>query len=110
MKIILINPRIRAWNPNVWVPLGISYVAAILEQEGNNVEIVDLNVERMNNRALQKRVKNTDIIGITGMITEYQKVLELVNTIKRSNGDLKVVLGGPLATTLPRELLQVSHL
>ena len=109
MKIILINPRIRAWSPNVWVPLGLSYVAAALEQEGYNVEIIDLNVERMNDRALQKKVKNANIVGITGMITEYREVLKLVNTVKLCNGDSKVVLGGALATTLPQELLQVSQ-
>lgn len=109
LHIVLITPRIREWNPNVWVPLGISYVAAALEQAGYNVEILDLNVDRMNDRDLQRRVKNADIVGITGMITEYQQVLNFIDTVKQGNRDSRVILGGPLATTLPRELLQASQ-
>lgn len=109
MHVVLINPRLRAWNPNVWVPLGLGYIAAVLEQEKHNVEIIDLNVVRMKDDDLQGRVKNTDVVGITGMITEYQEVLRLTNIIKKADEDIKVVLGGPLATTLPQELLQTSQ-
>jgi len=109
MKIILINPRLKAWSPNVYVPLGITYIAAVLEREGCNVEIVDLNVERMSQTEFQRRLENADIVGITGMLTEHGEVLRLVDIVKKANGELKVVLGGPLATTIPRELLQASE-
>lgn len=91
------------------MPLGLTYIAAVLEQEGHQVEIIDLNVERVNQKELQGRVKDASIVGITGMITEYQEVLKITDVIKQANGDVKIVLGGPLATTLPRELLQVSQ-
>ncbi len=38
MNIVLINPRLKAWSPNVWVPLGLTYIAAVLEQEGHRWE------------------------------------------------------------------------
>lgn len=109
MRIALINPRLKVWSPNIYVPLGLTYIAAVLEREGYNVEIIDLNVERINDKGPQGKIENTDIIGITGMITEYAEVLRLVGIVKKANGEVKVILGGPLATMLPQELLQVSQ-
>lgn len=93
----------------MWVPLGLGYIAAVLEQEGHRVEIIDMNMERISQKELQRRVKDASIVGITGMITEYQEVLKITDAIKKVNEKMKVVLGGPLATTLPGELLQVSQ-
>ncbi len=109
LRVILINPRYREWSPNKWVPLGLGYIAAVLEEEGNSVEIIDTNVENKSGKELQKRVENADIVGITGMITEFQEVLRIINIVKETKENIKVILGGPLATTLPKELLQVSQ-
>lgn len=94
------------WNPNIWVPLGLTYIAAVLEQDGHRVTIVDLNAEKMSTKDLRKKIKGFDVIGITGMITEYQKVLELITTVRETLPFAKIILGGPLATTLPKELLK----
>lgn len=109
MNIVLLNPRLKTWSPNVYVPLGLAYIAAVLEQAGYNVEIIDLNVQRVNDNDLRRKVINADIIGITGMITEYKEILRLIAIVKKANSGARVVLGGPLATTLPQELLQVSQ-
>ena len=108
MKITLLNPRLKTWSPNAYVPLGLAYIAAVLEQAGHSVEVIDLNVQRIKNPQLQSRVSGSDIVGITGMITEYQTVLELVNTVKSADSRTTVILGGPLATALPEKLLRKS--
>lgn len=92
----------------VYVPLGLAYIAAVLEQAGYSVEIIDLNVGKASDKDLQRKIRNADIVGITGMITEYGEVLRLVDIAKKANPKARVVLGGPLATTLPQELLRVS--
>ena len=109
MKIILLNPRLRTWSPNVYVPLGLTYIAAVLEREGHNVEVIDLNVQKIDINSLQKIVTNAEIVGITGMITEYQEVIRLANIVKEAKTEVKLVLGGPLASTLPEELLKNSR-
>lgn len=109
MNILLINPRLKSWSPNIWVPLGVTYIAAVLEQKGHDVEILDLNARQMNDSNLKRRVRNADIVGISGMITEYEEVLKLVEMIKQTKAEAMVVLGGPLATTLPQKLLQISR-
>ncbi len=107
--VVLIQPRLKSWSPNVWVPLGPAYVAAALLQAGYEVQIVDLNAERLSEERLRKRIAGADVVGISGMITEYKEVLELVRLVKDANDCTKVILGGPLATTLPRKLLEVTR-
>ena len=84
MNILLLNPRLRTWSPNVYVPLGLAYIAAVLEQVGHRVEIADLNVRKVSDADLRERVKSTDIVGITGMITEYGEVIRLANLVKKA--------------------------
>ena len=49
MNILLVNPRLRHWSPNVYVPLGLASIAAVLEQEGYAVSIIGLNTGLVNN-------------------------------------------------------------
>ena len=109
MNIVLLNPRLSTWSPNVYVPLGLTYIAAVLEQAGYNVRIIDLNVRKMNDSGLEGKISDADVVGITGMITEYGEILRLATAVKKVNARIRVVLGGPLATTLPQELLQKSQ-
>ena len=108
MKITLLNPRLKTWSPNVYVPLGLAYVGAALEQAGHAVEIIDLNTHRVNDRRLRQIVSGSDIVGITGMITEYHAVIRLVGVVRSVNSRARIILGGPLATALPEKLLTES--
>ena len=109
MKIVLLNPKLKSWSPNVYVPLGLAYIAAALEQASYSIEIIDLNVQKVSDNNLRRKTADADIVGITGMITEYGVVLRLVDIVKKANAEKRVILGGPLATTLPQELLQASQ-
>jgi radical SAM superfamily enzyme YgiQ (UPF0313 family) len=108
MKITLLNPRLKTWSPNAYVPLGLAYIAAALEQAGHDVDIIDLNVHRVKNRRLQQLVSNSDIVGITGMITEFHAIAELAGMVKAASPRTRVIIGGPLATALPDKLLKES--
>lgn len=109
MKITLLNPRLKTWSPNAYVPLGLGYIAASLEQAGHDVAIIDLNVHRVSDKDLRRRIAGAGIVGISGMITEYRTVIELAAVVKSAGAGVKVVLGGPLATALPQELLGESQ-
>ncbi len=108
MKILLLNPKIKSWSPNPYVPLGLTYIAAVVEQAGYGVEVCDLNIQRLSKENLRQKVNGADIIGITGMITEYDEIITLVNTVRHANSGAKIILGGPLATSLPEKLLNES--
>ena len=47
LRIILINPRLRAWSPSVLVPLGLTYIATLLELDGNDIDIIDMNAKKL---------------------------------------------------------------
>lgn len=61
LHIALIQPKFREWSPNKYVPLGLGYIAAVLENEGNDVEIIDMNVQKMTDKQLQNRVRDAEI-------------------------------------------------
>lgn len=108
MRITLINPRLRTWSPNIYPPLGLCYIAASLEQAGHEVDIVDMNSHRVSDKALLKHIENSPIVGIGGLITEYAEVVRLAQIIKQADANRIVILGGPLATTHSKELLETS--
>ncbi|MFC2044957.1 B12-binding domain-containing radical SAM protein [Chloroflexota bacterium] len=109
MNIVLVNPRLRAWSPTVLVPLGLAYIAAVLERGGHSIQIIDMNADKVSDESLQRGVSEADLVGVTGMVTEYQEVLRIAGVVKRVDKHIKVVLGGPLATTFPRDLLHSSQ-
>lgn len=108
MKIVLLNPRLKTWSPNVYVPLGLTYIAAVLEPLGHRVSITDLNVQKTDDDSLKRIVADADIVGITGMITEYEEVIRVVGVVREARNETVIILGGPLASTFPRELLEAS--
>ncbi len=107
MKITLVNPRLKTWSPNIYAPLGLCYIAASLERAGHEVDILDMNAQKVSDKALVKHVEDSTLIGIGGLVTEYNEVVRLVKVIK-DYSNIPVVLGGPLATTHSEELLVAS--
>lgn len=109
MRITLINPRLKTWSPNIYPPLGLCYIAASLEQAGHEVDILDMNSQKVSDKALVEHVLDSPMVGIGGLVTEYGEVVRLVKVIKEADKDKIVVLGGPLATTHSDELLVASE-
>jgi len=108
MQITLINPQLKTWSPNVYPPLGLCYIAASLEQAGYEVDILDMNSQRVSDKALVRYIEQSPMVGIGGLVTEYREVVRLVKAIKEADENKVVVLGGPLATTHSEELLVAS--
>ncbi|KKN79312.1 hypothetical protein LCGC14_0340940 [marine sediment metagenome] len=108
MIIVLINPKLATWSPNVYVPLGLGYIASALESVGHEVSILDLNSQKYSDKKLLKEIKFADVIGITGLITEYEEVIRVINIVKEYRKEAKVILGGALATTHAEAMLTDS--
>src|SRR4030042_5322719 len=104
MKVLLINPKFNSWTLNVYVPLGLCYIAAALEEEGREVQILDLNARDYADIEMKKAISSADIIGITGMITEYDKVCALAGRIKQRTR-APLLIGGPMASSMPDRFL-----
>ena len=96
MKIVLLSTPTRTYIPNIVPPLGIMYIASYLEKNGHNVTIVDIAKDRQDSDAIIRRLKNLkpNLIGISGIITAFSFVKELVKDIKNSLPNIPVVIGG----------------
>ena len=80
-------------------PLGIGYIASILESEGHEVSILDTQVEDMDYESTIKYCLETkpDIIGMYCNTSNYNVVMGISKEIKKSL-NVKIIVGGPQAT------------
>jgi len=100
---ILINP---SWNTKYpQPPLGLASLAAVLEKNGHQIEILDANALQLSEYDVVKKVDSADIIGITAMTPIINSTIQIAKGIKQNNPDSIIILGGPHATILPEEIL-----
>jgi len=104
------NPRFldeeRGHNP----PLGILYLAAMLEERSDHtVCVLDAQVEELSYNDLASHVagERPDLVGITTMTFTLVDVLRTVEVVKASAPEARVVLGGPHVHLYPRESVEL---
>lgn len=108
MKVLLINP---SYGEDIVpsFPLGLAYVASSLLSRRRKVEVWDLNAPQVSlNKAVAqiRSAKGYDVVGITGMIKNYGYIEGLIRAFEHYHPETKIVLGGSLATAIPRYLLE----
>jgi len=110
MMTVLINPYPGGRGLNeatVLPPLGLGYIAAVIEQHGGVVQIIDANLERLETKAVLKRFPpGVKLIGIYVNSFNYDAVADLAGSIHIEHPDVVVVLGGPLPSALPKDVLE----
>lgn len=108
MKTMLINPPIREWSkPNI-VPLGLGYIASVLQNSGYDVEVFDINAHRWPKEEVEEKIKNAefDVVGIGAIVTVYRYVKWLIAIIKKYHPTKKIVIGGSVGTSIPHIILE----
>lgn len=86
-------------------PLGLMYLAKILEKDGNKVQIIDFSVEPFKKQKLKKNLKKVDIVGITVLSYSLESVNNIIRTIRKTNPSIKIIIGGPHCTIFPKKSL-----
>jgi len=100
---LLINPL---WNTKYpQPPLGLASLAAVLEKNNYQVEILDANALQLSENEVVKKADSDDIIGITAMTPTINSTIRIAKGIKQNNPNSTIILGGPHATILPEEIL-----
>jgi len=116
MKVLLIFPPITLEERygrkiedvgGILPPLGLAYLAAVLEEHNYDVEILDapalsLKVEQLSHHV---SARNPDLIGISAITPFFHRTLEAVKMIKNVCPDTTTVLGGPHASLFPEQTL-----
>ncbi len=118
MRVTLLNPMVqdplgllkdpKKLTPKVSPPLGLGYVAAVLEDEGVEVEIVDMHVERMTVPELQEHVNSfqPDVVGIGTLTPTFYRAIEEAQAIKDVDPDTEIVFGGVHPSFMYKETLK----
>jgi radical SAM superfamily enzyme YgiQ (UPF0313 family) len=109
LKTILINPKHAEWARTL--PLGIAYIASVLEKSGLPIDIIDMNVQRMDLTGLKVELgkREANIVGITSTTPQIRLSWEITKLAKQINPNCKVVLGGVHPTALPEESLSTPY-
>jgi len=128
----LINPSITIYggdvtSPQIRPPLGLLYIAAICEQEGHEVRLLDCMTTSMDHvealpdggiryglsreRMMQSVAEfMPDVVGISAMFTAFsQDAFDAAQIAKEWNPSLPVIFGGMHASTLPTEVLKDNN-
>lgn len=114
MKILLLNPPILNLDPvkaSLFFnspPLGILYIAAVLEQNNIDVKVIDAAVDGLTIPSLLQKIEQNafDIIGITSTTFSFYSSVELAKKIKLLNNDIKIIIGGPHISAVPEDVMK----
>lgn len=93
------------FSPSVYPPLGLEYIAAALEQENHNVEIIDLYKQNISDTQLKKLVTSSDSIGLHVCTDTYSYASQLSAQIKEMDSDIPILIGGPHCTFFKKNAL-----
>ena len=142
MKILLINPpfqRLKSIKA-VYFPLGLGYLASVLEQNSFDVKIYNAEIPREqthhhgtitsllqehhqyiealsdNSHPVWKEIQSVlsnyqpDIVGISVMTAKYGSALKISNLCKEYRSDCLVIWGGPHPTVQPENVLRIPSI
>lgn len=94
---LVIPPAEFLLSQRVFVYLGILKVAAVLEEAGWNVEMLDLSgINNFMDVAIKHASASTaKFFGFTSTSSQVPVIIDIVNAIKKIRPDIKTILGGP---------------
>jgi anaerobic magnesium-protoporphyrin IX monomethyl ester cyclase len=108
-KIALVNSPIPegTYRHPPFPPLGLAYMAAVLEQEDFEVRIMDCPVSEMNPEELRAELASFEptLIGIACMTPTIPSALKSARAAKEVCPNAKVIIGGPHATFADKQIL-----
>jgi radical SAM superfamily enzyme YgiQ (UPF0313 family) len=106
MKTLLINPPYPFQEFPI-IPMGLLYLAAVLEQNDYEVDVLDLLVSRYTKDKIRHKLEQyqPDIVGVTSVTMNYHNASGILKHCKSVNPDVVTVIGGPHVTFAPVETL-----
>lgn len=113
-RILLITPpciklyaKIRKAAP-IYPPLGLLYIASLLEQNNINVKIIDSFALNLKFEEIEREIirYKPDIVGITSTTTTFSEVVLISNLVKKNFPSSIIIVGGPHVTAIPEEILR----
>ena len=101
LKIALINPRIESYSSTL-PPLGLLYIASLLEKNGFMVKIID--VYPYDDRDISKIIQyKPDITGMTILTDYWNRAKHITEKISEVVSGTVFIIGGVHVTALPEK-------
>ena len=109
MKVLLVNPPVRKKFQPQEIPIGLGLIAAIAQQENQQLAFLDLNVHRpsLQMTAQEIAVDDYDVIGIGGLSSQYQDIKNILPLCRQIHPDALIVAGGGFVTYMPDKMLRL---
>ena len=89
-------------------PLGILYLASILENAGHDVTVTDFYAEPYTKQRLKEVLAGADLIGMTLTSFTMKDALPMAKAIKSMAPDVPFVVGGPHVTLYPTKSIDLT--
>ena len=109
MKIILIQPPILSYSSQIAPNIGLAFIAAVLEEEGITVEVIDCVADKITINQLIDKIKQSkpDIIASGGQTPVSVNSLKIFRKTKKEvNSGILTIAGGPHFTFTAEESLE----
>lgn len=101
MKVcLIIPPSIFLLDERVFMTLGILKIAAVLENSGRKVDVIDLSGISNYEKVIEDycHENNTSTFGLTATTPQLPAAIKVLETIRVSRPEAKIILGGPHIT------------
>lgn len=88
-------------------PLGLLYIAAVLEENDIDVCVIDAEVENLSLEECSRKIEkiSPSLVGVTAMSTFVSTSAKLLSYVKEIDSDILTFMGGPHPTVLPERTL-----
>lgn len=106
MRVLLISTA-HPLEENPLPPLSLAYLAAVLESNGVEVQVLDFLVTRYRPEKVRQKLEEyrPQLVGVTCVTLNYYLAAEMLEVCKTVNPDIVTVIGGPHASFTPKETL-----
>ena len=109
MQVTLVNPPYPpgAHQHPPFMPLGIGYLAAILEKNGYEVNVIDCQALHLTISDVEKelRKRQPDIVGLSSTTLTYKSAIKIIKVAKKVLPNCITVIGGSHVTFWDEEAL-----
>jgi anaerobic magnesium-protoporphyrin IX monomethyl ester cyclase len=110
MQITFVNPPYPTGSHRhpPFIPLGIGYLAAILEKNGYDVNVIDCQALKLTLNEVENELykRQPDIVGLTSTTLTYKPALEIIKVAKKALPNCLTIIGGSHVTFWDDEALE----
>ncbi len=98
MQVTLVNPPYPkgAHQHPPFTPLGLGYLAAVLEKNKHKVDVIDCQASHLTYEDFRNEIskRKPDMVGLTSTTLTYKSALEVIRITKQVHPNCITVIGG----------------